>query len=87
MTVTGTSGNFGTTGPVCVTFHGNVNGWNASNVTARTVIVTGSTTQMPAVTGGSIPNQPSLTASSDGYIYWNYTGGAGAFTYAAMDIW
>jgi hypothetical protein len=63
-----------------------VSGWNASNVEGRTVTATGSTTQTPAITGDSLGNQPGLMPGADGFIYWNYTGGAGAVTFASMSI-
>jgi hypothetical protein len=92
MTATGNSGNFGTTGPVCITFQSSANpadgvsGWNASNIQGRTVTATGSTTQSPAVTGNSLGNQPGLLPGPDGFIYWNYTGGTGAVAFASMSL-
>jgi hypothetical protein len=82
MAATGSSGNFGTTGAVCVTYKGSVTGWNASNIDGRTVTAVGSTTQTPTPSGGTLPNQPGLMPGTDGYIYWNYT--AGTLTYASM---
>jgi hypothetical protein len=84
LTMTGSTSNFGTTGAVCVTYMGSVNGWNASNVQGRSVSAVGSTTQTPAITGDSIGNQPGLMPGTDGYIYWNYT--AGAVSYSSMDL-
>jgi hypothetical protein len=75
MTKTGASGNFNVLGAVCVTYMGAVTGWNASNVQGRTVTVVGSTTQMPAISGDSIGNQPGLSPGADGYIYWNFSAG------------
>jgi hypothetical protein len=74
--------NFGTAGAVCITFMGNVNGWNASNVQGRTVTVVGSTTQSPAISGDNLGNQPGIMPGADGYVYWNYT--AGQVSYASM---
>jgi hypothetical protein len=76
------SGSFGTTGAVCVTYMGNITGWQASNVDGRSVTVVGSTTQTLA----TIPNanQPGLNAGADGYIYWNYS--AGTETYTSMSV-
>ena len=87
MTAAGSTSNFGTTGAVCVTFQGNVTGWNASNVGGRSVTVSGSTTQTPAIAGTSLGNQPGLNAGADGYVYWNFTGGAGDVDYASMTFW
>jgi hypothetical protein len=71
---------FDTTGPVCVTYKGDIGGWTAANVSGRKVTVVGSTTQ----TLTTIPtgNQPGLKAGTDGYIYWNFT--AGAESYASL---
>jgi hypothetical protein len=80
------SGNFGVTTAVCIVLMGNVNGWQASNVQGRTVTVTGATTSSPAITGDSLSNQPAVSAGSDGFIYWNYTGGTGAVPYASMSV-
>jgi hypothetical protein len=78
---------FGTTGAVCVKVHVNtVNGWNASNVQGRTATAKGATTQGPITpTNGSIPNQPGLSAGSDGYVYFNFT--AGQVNYSSMACW
>jgi hypothetical protein len=78
---------FNTTGAVCVRLKLNtVNGWNASNVQGRTVTAKGATTQGPITpTNGSIPNQPGLSAGSDGYVYFNFT--AGAVNYTSMACW
>jgi hypothetical protein len=48
--------------------------------------VTGSATQSPTITGGSLPNQPGLQAGADGFIYWNFTGRAGDVTFASVSI-
>jgi hypothetical protein len=86
MPMLGNSGNFGTTGAVCVEFKGTVTGWNASNVQGRMVVVTGATTQNPPISGSSLGNQPGMGPGADGYIYWNFTGGAGAVTFASTSI-
>jgi cytoskeletal protein RodZ len=74
--------NFDTAGAVCITYMGNVDGWNASNVQGRSVTVVGSTTQSPAITGDNLPNQPGIMPGADGYVYWNYT--AGQVNYSSM---
>jgi len=80
--LTPSSPNFGA-GAVCVTLHGNVpTGWNASNVTGRTVTAVGSTTQTPTISGPNLGNQPPIAAGADGYVYWNWS--AGSLTYADM---
>ncbi len=84
ITKTVSSGNFGTAGPVCVTYMGSVMGWNASSVQGRSVTVVGNTTEMPAVSGDIVTNQPGLMPGADGYIYWNWT--AGTASYSAMSI-
>ena len=78
---------FNTTGAVCVKVKvAVVNGWNASNVQGRTATATGSTTQGPITpTNGSIPNQPGLSAGSDGNVYFNFT--AGSVNYTSMACW
>jgi sugar lactone lactonase YvrE len=77
---------FGTTGPVCVKVNLNaVNGWNASNVQGRTVTAQGATTQGPFAPGANLPNQPGLTAGSDGSVYFNFT--AGQASYTSMACW
>jgi PQQ-like domain len=78
---------FNTTGAVCVKIKvATVNGWNASNVQGRTATAKGSTTQGPITpTNGSIPNQPGLSAGSDGFVYFNFT--AGSVNYTSMACW
>src|SRR5580704_15169939 len=41
LTMMGSTNNFGTTGAVCVTYMGSVDGWNASNVQGRSVTAVG----------------------------------------------
>jgi hypothetical protein len=79
MATTGPAVLFNTTGAVCITYRGSVNGWNASNVNGRSVTVVGSTTQMPLVVDDSIANQPGLLPGTDGYIYWNFTTGTASY--------
>jgi hypothetical protein len=82
MPATKNSGNFNELGAVCVTYIGNINGWQASNTVGRSVTVVGATTQTLA----TIPNenQPGLNAGADGYIYWNYS--AGTENYTSMSV-
>jgi len=71
---------FDTTGPVCITYKGDIGGWTAANVSGRKVTVVGSTTQtLNTIATG---NQPGLKAGPDGYIYWNFT--AGVDSYASL---
>jgi PQQ-like domain len=78
---------FNTTNAVCVkTKVATINGWNASNVQGRTVTAKGATTQGPITpTNASIPNQPGLSAGSDGFVYFNFT--AGSVNYTSMACW
>jgi hypothetical protein len=86
MTARSNSGYFGTTGSVCVIFKGNVAGWNASNVEGRTVVASGSTTQAPKITDVALGNQPGLMPGPSGFIYWSYTGGTDAVSFASMTL-
>jgi hypothetical protein len=71
---------FDTTGPVCISYKGDIGGWTAANVSGRKVTVVGSTTQtLNTIATG---NQPGLKAGTDGYIYWNFT--AGVYSYASL---
>jgi hypothetical protein len=78
---------FNTTGAVCFKLKlSTIHGWNASNVQGRTATAKGSTTQGPITpTNGSIPNQPGLSPSSDGTVYFNFT--AGSVNYSSMACW
>jgi PQQ-like domain len=78
---------FNTTGAACFRLKlSTVNGWNASNVQGRTATAKGATTPGPIVpTNGSIPNQPGLSAGSDGYVYFNFS--AGSVSYSSMACW
>jgi endoglucanase len=78
ITFTNQSGNFNTTGPICLRTSLPVNGWGCSNFDGRTVSVNG---QPPTSTcGGGTP----ITPSADGFAYFIIT--AGALPYASMFI-
>jgi hypothetical protein len=69
----GQSGNFNTTGAICFTVSGTINGWGCSNVDGRTVSVNGTATtcgKMPLP--GSSPYTFSFTAGSYPWasFYW-----------------
>jgi endo-1,4-beta-xylanase len=73
----GQSGNFNTTGAVCLRTSATVNGWGCSNFTGRTVKVNN-----VAMTCGQTP----LPAKwSDGYLYFDVS--AGSLTYASLFYW
>ena len=76
VTFTNQSGNFNTTGPICLRTSAPVNGWGCSSFDGRTVSVNG---KPPTTTcGGGTP----ITPSADGFTYFIIT--AGAFPYAAL---
>ncbi|HEY6178403.1 MAG TPA: cellulase family glycosylhydrolase [Kofleriaceae bacterium] len=76
ITFTNQSGNFNTTGPICLRTSLPVNGWGCSNFDGRTVSVNGRT---PTSTcGGGTP----ITPSADGFTYFIIT--AGALPYASL---
>jgi endoglucanase len=76
ITFTNQSGNFNTTGPICLRTSLRVNGWGCSNFDGRTVSVNG---QPPTSTcGGGAP----ITPSADGFTYFIIT--AGALPYAGL---
>jgi endoglucanase len=83
-TLPGTTGNFGTTGTVCVVYQGSVNGWGVSNGQGRVVTVIGATNVGPFDATGDANTMPALGAGSDGFIYWIFTGGAD--NYASLYI-
>jgi arabinan endo-1,5-alpha-L-arabinosidase len=80
ITFTGQSGNFGTTGAVCLRTSATVNGWGCSNLAGRTVSVNGGTA---TATCGSGPFP--LPRWSDGYTYFTVT--AGAYSWASLYSW
>jgi hypothetical protein len=73
---------FDTTGAVCVTYEGNIDGWGADSAEGRSVTVVGATTQ--TLTPIPMGDQPGLDAGADGYIYWNYS--AGTFNFTSMYV-
>ncbi len=78
ITFTNQSGNFNTTGPICLRTSLPVNGWGCSNFDGRTVSVNG---HPPTSTcGGGTP----ITPSADGFTYFIIT--AGALPYASLFI-
>ncbi len=73
----GQSGNFDTTGPVCLRTVDGISGWGCSNFDGRTVSVNGT-----AVSCGQFP----LPARwPDGYTYFSISGGT--FAWASMYWW
>jgi len=85
-TLPGSTGNFGTTGSVCVVYQGSVNGWGISNGQGRLLTVIAATTLGPldAAAADAAGTMPALGAGSDGFIYWVFT--AGADSYASLYI-
>ncbi|HEX7995026.1 MAG TPA: cellulase family glycosylhydrolase, partial [Streptosporangiaceae bacterium] len=76
VTFSNQSGNFNTTGPICLRTSLPVNGWGCSNFDGRTVSVNG---RPPTTTcGGGLP----ITPSADGFTYFIIT--AGTFPYASL---
>jgi endoglucanase len=76
ITFANQSGNFNTTGPICLRTSSPVNGWGCSNFDGRTVSVNG---RPPTSTcGGGTP----ITPTADGFTYFIIT--AGAFPYASL---
>ncbi len=74
-TVTGgQSGNFNTTGAVCYTVSGTINGWGCSNMQGRTVTVNGT-----AVTCGRLP----LPGTSP----YTFSFSAGTYPWASFYWW
>jgi hypothetical protein len=73
MTMLSSLVKFNTTGAVCVTYMGSVNGWSAAETEGRSVTIVGSTTQtvLPITDDTYGP----LSPGADGYIYWNFTAG------------
>jgi endoglucanase len=78
ITFTSQSGNFNTTGPICLRTSLAVSGWGCSNFDGRTVSVN---SQPPTSTcGGGTP----ITPSADGFTYFIIT--AGALPYAGLFV-
>jgi endoglucanase len=76
ITFTNQSGNFNTTGPICLRTSLPVNGWGCANFDGRTVSVNGRPPTSSC--GGGAP----ITPSADGFTYFIIT--AGAFPYAGL---
>ena len=76
VTFSGSTGNFNTTGPICVRTSAPVNGWGCSSFDGRTVSVGG----QPSTCG-----QMPVTRSADGFVYFLAT--AGAFPWATIFTW
>jgi len=74
------SGSFNTSGPICLRTSRQVNGWGCSNFDGRTVSVNGGP---PTATCGAGPFP--LAPSSDGFTYFQVTGGT--FSWAGLFIW
>jgi endoglucanase len=80
VTFTDQSGNFNTTGPICLRTSRTVNGWGCSNFDGRTVRVNGAAATSTCG-GGPFPIAP----AADGFTYFNVT--AGAIAWAGLFIW
>ena len=80
VTFTGQSGNFNTTGAVCLRTAATVNGWGCSNFDGRTVAVNGGT-PTGACGAGPFP----LPKHGDGYTYFSIT--AGTYPWASLYAW
>lgn len=71
---------FNTTGAVCIESTGAVTGgWQASNVSGRTVTIIGATTQTGVSATGNIG---AIAPDGNGIVTWEFT--AGTYTYASM---
>jgi hypothetical protein len=77
---TNQSGNFNTTGAICLRTAAAVNGWGCSNFDGRTVSVNGGT-----ATGTCGAGPFPLAKYSDGYTYFSVT--AGQFPWASIYSW
>jgi hypothetical protein len=87
----GNTGNFGTTGPVCVELMGSVNqGWGISNGGSRMVTVTSSSGTAGPVAADSATLSPPLPAApkagADGFVYWNFTADTTNINYASVYV-
>jgi arabinogalactan endo-1,4-beta-galactosidase len=76
----GQSGNFNTTGPVCLRTAATVLGWGCSNFAGRTVSVNGGAASS-ACGGGPLP----LAKLADGYTYFVISGGT--YPWASLYFW
>lgn len=81
---TANTGNFMTTGPVCVELQGSVHqGWCVANGQGRTLTLTSASgVQGPVdASAGCFPGLPAAPqAGSDGFVYWNFTAGDNNYT-------
>ncbi len=80
ITFTNQSGNFNTTGAVCLRTSATVNGWGCSNFAGRTVSVNGGAASS-SCGAGPFP----LPKYSDGYTYFSI--GAGTYSWASLYSW
>jgi len=80
VTFANQSGNFNTTGAVCLRTAATVHGWGCSNFEGRTVAVNGGT---PTASCGAGPFP--LTKHGDGYTYFSIT--AGTYPWASLYAW
>lgn len=71
----GNTGNFNTTGAVCVELMGSVHmGWGVSNPGTRMVTLTSASGTAGPVAASSIATLPQAPqAGTDGFVYWNFT--------------
>jgi hypothetical protein len=76
----GQSGNFGTTGAVCLRTSATVYGWGCANFQGRTVSVNGATAA-GSCGGGPLP----LAKWSDGFTYFAIS--AGTYPWASLYHW
>jgi hypothetical protein len=85
---TANSGNFNTTGPVCVELMGSVHqGWGLSNEQGRTLTLTssaGTSAPIDASQYSSLPVAPQ--AGPDGFVYWNFTADDAGVNYTSIYI-
>jgi len=80
VTFTNQTGNFNTTGAICLRTSSTVNGWGCSNFTGRTVSVNGGAA---TATCGAGPFP--LAKYTDGYTYFSVS--AGTYSYASLYSW
>ena len=80
ITFTNQSGNFNTTGAVCLRTSAAVNGWGCSNFAGRTVSVNGGAATSTCG-AGPFP----LPKAADGYTYFSVT--AGTYSWASLYSW
>jgi peptidoglycan/xylan/chitin deacetylase (PgdA/CDA1 family) len=80
VTFTNQTGNFNTTGAICLRTSSTVNGWGCSNFTGRTVSVNGGTA---TATCGAGPFP--LAKYTDGYTYFSVS--AGTYAWASLYTW